>query len=373
MTRILFLIRSLDHGGAEGQLVELLEHLDKTRFDVTVATFYSGGALRARLEGLEGVRVVSLGKKGRWDVVPFLFRLRQAVRRARPDVVHGYMGVANELALVSGRLAGAKVVWGLRASYVDFSAYDWAARAAFRAGAKMSNFADLIIVNSWAGRDHHARAGYSAARMVVIPNGIDTEALQPDAKAGTAVRDGWGVPAGVPLVGLVGRLDPMKDHPTFLRAAAKLVENRAPVYFVCVGGGPASYREGLEALSRELRLGDRLIWAGERTDMCGVYNALDLVVMSSYGEGFPNVVGEAMACGLPCVVTDVGDAARLVGDTGVVVPPHDPEALARGMTAIIERPDRGGLAAEARRRIETEFSVARLATSTENVLLKLVA
>src|SRR5438128_1272138 len=117
--RLLFLIRSLDRGGAQRQLVELAKGLDKTRFEVTVATFYDGGALRGEIEGADGVAVLSLHKKGRWDLLPFVWRLLQTVRRVRPQVIHGYMGVANELSLLVGRLVGALVVWGLRASDMD--------------------------------------------------------------------------------------------------------------------------------------------------------------------------------------------------------------------------------------------------------------
>ena len=373
MIRLFFLIRSLGNGGAERQLVALARGLDKRRFAVTVAAFYDGGELRSQLEDLQGVRVLSLGKKGRWDVVSFLLRLWREARRARPDIVHGYMGVANELALLVGRLAGGKVVWGLRASYRDFSHYDWVSRLSFRVGATLSRFADLIIVNSWAGLRHHASRGYAPGRMIVIPNGIDTERFRPDLEAGRAMRAAWGVPAGAPLVGLVGRLDPVKDHPTFLKAAVEVVRQASEVRFVCIGGGPARYRETLEVLSRELDLSNHLIWVGDQSDMRAAFNALDLLVLSSHGEGFPNVVGEAMACGVPCVVTDVGDAGRIVGDTGLVVPPREPGALAQGIIASLRRTDRNEQERRARSRIEAEFPVHRLVAATEAELTRLAS
>ncbi len=372
MIDIFFLVRSLENGGAEQQLIQLIRRLDKRRFRTTVATFYDGGTLRPQLEGVEGVRLTSLGKKRRWDVLPFLVRLWRTLRCSRPHIVHGYMGVANELALVTGRLAGRRVVWGLRASYVEFSRFDWAASWSFRIAARLSRLADLIIVNSWAGLDHHVRKGYSRARMVVIPNGIDTALFRPCREMGTAVRAEWGVVPQVEMVGLVGRLDPMKDHPNFLRAAAALVKTRRSARFVSVGGGAAPYREELVRLSRDLGLGESFIWAGPRSDMSEIYNALDVLVLSSSGEGFPNVVGEAMACGVPCVVTDVGDAARIVGDTGIVVPARDPEALARAIEAMLEDPDRASRGRAARRRIEEQFSAERLVAATEAALERLV-
>jgi len=284
--------------------------------------------------------------------------------------VHGYMGGANELCLLGGRALGAKVVWGLRSSNVDFSRYDWAARLIFRVGAWLSRWPDLIIVNSWAGQQHHVAHGYCGERMVVIPNGIDTGRYRPDREAGRRVRAEWGVAEGEALIGLVARLDPMKDHPTFLRAAALLAEEQPGVHFVCVGDGPEPYKQGLLSLAASLGLGRQLIWAGARHDMPAVYNAFDVVISSSSGEGFPNAIGEAMACGVPCVVTDVGDSARIVGKMGVVVPPKDPQALVKGFKIILG--DHIELEPYAlRERIIAGFSIQALVQTTEKVLIDL--
>jgi glycosyltransferase involved in cell wall biosynthesis len=297
------------------------------------------------------------------------------MREVRPDIVYGYMGVANELGLLVGKMWGAKVVWGLRSSDVDFSRYDWAAGWSFRAGAWLSRFPDLIIVNSWAGQRHHLAHGYVGDHMVVIPNGIDTERYRPDREAGRRVRTEWGVTEAEILIGLVGRLDPMKDHPTFLGAAVLLAQARPDVRFVCVGDGPTPYKRELAALGETLGLAGRLIWAGPRNDMAAIYNAFDIVVSSSYGEGLPNVSGEAMACGVPCVVTNVGDSALIVGETGVVVPPRDPAALARTCQQLLSPAprERQALGAGARARIELEFSVSRLVARTEAALGSLLA
>lgn len=371
MIRLFFLIRSLDMGGAERQLIELVRGLDKNCFEVTVATFYDGGVLRPEIERIDQVKVFSLRKQGRWDILPFLWRLWRAVREAKPHILHGYMGGANEFCLLTGKVPGAKVVWGLRASNVDFMHYDWLAEWNFRVGAWLSRFPDLIIVNSWAGKQHHIAHGYCGDRMLVIPNGIDTERYRPDREAGRHVRAEWGVAENELLVGLVGRLDPMKDHATFLRAAARVAEERPDVRFVCVGDGPEPYRRELLALGESLGLRERLIWAGARSDMPAVYNAFDIVVSSSYGEGFPNTVGEAMACGVPCVVTGVGDSARIVGETGIVVPARNPEALATGMIRLLTSPERCGRGDAASLRIREMFSRERLLESTQAALFSI--
>jgi glycosyltransferase involved in cell wall biosynthesis len=376
MTRIFFLIRALDHGGAERQLIELAKGLDKTRFAVTLATFYDGGALRPEIEGIEGVTVLSLRKKGRWDVMPFLWRLVRAVYAARPQIVHGYMSVANELGILAGMIAGARVVCGLRVSDLDLSRYDWAAAWSFRAGALFSRFADLVVANSRAGERHHLAHGYAGERMVVVSNGIDTKRFRPDPEAGRRMRRTWGIAEDEFLIGLVGRVDPMKDHPTFLRAATLLARECPDVRFVCIGNGTAAYERELHELAATLGLGERVLWCAAQSDMCSVYNALDLATSaSSYGEGFANVIGEAMACAVPCVVTDVGDSSWIVANTGRVTPPRAPRALANAWRAVLAlgAAGREALGQRARARIVSEFSTAALVSQHQALYEQMIA
>ena len=375
MIRIVFLISALSRGGAERQLTLLIKGMDRSRFDVTVVTVYDGGALRAEIEGIEEVRILSLGKEGLFGYPSSLWRMARFMRQVKPQIIHGYMDVANELALLFGKLIRARVVWGLRASNVDFSQYGRTAAQHFHMAARVSRYPDLIIANSYAGKQYHAAHGYPANKIVVIPNGFDIERFRPDHAAGRSLRLAWGISDDVVLIGLVARIDPMKDHPTFLRAAALLASERDDIRFVCVGGGRESYRDYLVRLANELGLGARLLWAGEQGDMTDVQNALDIATSSTaFGEGFSNAIGEAMACGIPCVVTDVGDSALLVNSTGVVVPPCDHEALAAAWRTLLSLPktDRVQLGHAARIRITNEFSVQQLVRRTEDTLLHLV-
>ena len=167
---------------------------------------------------------------------------------------------------------------------------------------------------------------------------------------------------------MVGRLDPMKGHPTFLRAASLLAQKMPGVRFVCVGDGPDAYKNELAALGEQLGLSGNLVWAGPQADMRAVFNAFDLASSSSsFGEGFPNVIGEAMACKIPCVVTDVGDSPWIVEKTGMVVPPDDPKALAEGWEQFLKE-DRNEKARKARLRIENNFSLDHLVNRTEEAL-----
>ncbi len=364
---VLFLIRSLHVGGAERQLATLAVGLQARGHRVVIATFYAGGELASELIA-SGVAILPLAKRGRWDLIGPAFRLVKAVRQHRPEVLHPYLPDANLAATVLRPfLPPLRLVWGARTSNVEFSAYDWLTGLTYRLAGYLSSGADVIVVNSRAGAAYHVDQGYPRSRLQIIPNGIDTNQFQPDAIGRDRLRREWGVAAGAPLVGLVGRLDPMKDHRTFLEAAALFAARQADVRFVAVGGGAGSYADMLVDHAARVGISDRLTWAGMRADMPAVYSALDLSTSTSVGEGFPNAVAEAMACGTPCVVTDAGDSAWIVGDLGEVVAARDPASLAEAWEHMLaKRPLWPSI--ERRARIVREFSVERLVTDTERLL-----
>jgi glycosyltransferase involved in cell wall biosynthesis len=236
---------------------------------------------------------------------------------------------------------------------------------------KLSHFADLIVVNSHAGFEVAARKGFPQHKMVVIPNGIDLDRFHPDLVSRNRMRQAWGISDREQLIGLVGRLDPMKGHEIFIKAAALLSRRRDNIRYICVGDGPEAFKQKLMDQSKELGLGQQMIWAHASNDVGAVYNALDLVTScSSFGEGFSNVIGEAMACGRPCVVTDVGDARRIVGDTSYVVVSGNPAALAlawqEALDAGVDEQAKQGQ--RARERIIQYFSLERLIEETALVL-----
>lgn len=369
MPRIMFLVRSLRRGGAERQLVALASGLHRRGWPITVACCYGDGIFQAELEKA-GVPVVDLRKRGRWDVVGFLWRLLRVLRKSNAVIVHGYMPLGNLLALLArAACPRARVVWGVRSSNIDRETHDWLSRLTFRMSCIAARLADSIIANSEAGAVHHAALGYPHARIKVIPNGIDTQRFRFDADGRKRVRGEWHVSEDCTLIGLAGRLDPMKDHPTFLRAAALLAMRDARWRFICIGGGKPDFVQAIKATATRLGLDQRLIWTGPRNDMAAVYSALDIAVSSSCGEGFSNVIAEAMACGRPCVVTDVGDSARIVGACGEVVGAGDPPALAAAIErlgmALADPGEAARLQASARARIVETYSLEALLRNSE--------
>jgi len=250
---------------------------------------------------------------------------------------------------------------------MDYTQYDRIAALAHWLEARCAWLADLIVANSSAGLEHCVLRGMPREKLIVIPNGIDTDRFIPKRDAGAALRQQWAVQHKAMLIGLVARIDPMKDHETFLRAARVVLNVDADIRFVCIGSGNSNYVTEIIALAHKLELDDFLIWAGEYSAMEDAYNALDICCLSSITEGFPNVVGEAMSCGVPCVVTKVGDAPSIVGETGRVSPKRDPIALATAILQVIAliRADNAG---DPRQRILAYYSVEQMILKTEYAL-----
>jgi glycosyltransferase involved in cell wall biosynthesis len=367
--KLMFLLHSLQLGGAERQLTNLATGLARKGHDVSVATFYSRGPFSEDLRSA-GVRVLSLEKRGRGDTVGFLYRLVGLARREKPDILHAYMEAANVLtSILKPLLAGMRIVWGMRCSIKDLRYYDRFERAIATLEPKLAAAADLIIVNSHAGAKSAAAQGFPRGKMVVVPNGIETNEFRRDEEARRRLRAELGLSDREFLVGRVGRLHPIKDYPTFLRSAARLHRLHPSVKFLCLGGGSAEETAIVHRLIADLNLRDCVSVLGPRRDVAAVYSALDIFVSSSSaGEGFPNVIAEAMACETPCVVTDTGDSAFVVGTSEHVVPPGSPDALTQACHRILTRSLvwNGKLA---RQRIVDEFGVDRLVDRTENILL----
>jgi glycosyltransferase involved in cell wall biosynthesis len=374
------MIPSLIAHGAERQLYELVRHMDPDQFEIHVVAFYGPvttgeGDLSSELAALPGATLHCLHKRrGALGYLASLPRLFSLMRQVHPDVLHGYMD-GNFPVLLLGRVFHKPVVWGIRRASRDLMKLDPISRRLLWLSGRLARFVDLVIFNSEAGRLNHSVLGMRAPRMEVVVNGFDIERFQPDPPQGAAQKEAWGIPPDAPLIGIVGRLDPVKDHPTFLRAAARLSQQWPSAKFICLGGGSEAYRASLEDMAKSLGIEGRVQFPGACLDMSRAYNALSVLVLSSTDEGFPNVLGEAMACGVPCVATRVGDAEALVGPLGIVVNPGDDLAIAEALATLLrESPqERASRAVASRQRICSTFSVEALARNTEQLLLNLVA
>ena len=373
--KVLFFIRSLEVGGSQRQLTMLSEGLARRGHDVIAAVFYTGKQIELT-PSQSAIRVVALGKSGRWDLVGPLTRLRRLMLTERPDVIYALLPMQTALAaLLRPRRLAARLVFGIRSAGVEANRYDALVALTYRLEALLARRADLIIANADAGRADAISRGLPSDRTVVIANGIDTDVMRPDAEGGRERRRAWGIADDALVIGCVARLDPMKDHASFLGAAARFTAQVPTARFVCVGDGAAAYRAELEELAQSLGLADRVVWAGEIAKVAAAYNAFDITTLpSAFGEGFPNVIGESMACGIPVVATDVGDARAIIGELGEVVPPKRPDLLCAGWERLRQR-----LAQDAnlhdlvRKSIVASYSAATMIARTEDILLRLVA
>ena len=348
--RIMHVITGLTRGGAESQLARLVCAGAPGMGRAVVVSLLPGGAYRREIE-TAGVPVHDLGMaRGRANPLG-LPRLARLIRRYRPHVLHAWMYHAQlpaTLALaVSGRRRGTRLVWGVRCSNMDFARYGRSLRWVVRACGRLSSRPDAVLFNSEASIAAHRELGFRPRRSVLVDNGIDTERFRPDPSLRSRVRAELGVAPGTDLVAHVARVDPMKDHATFLAALDRLAHAEALLI------GPGTERLAAPPNARAL---------GARHDVERLLTAADLIVSSSaFGEGFSNTLAEGMAAGLPAVATDVGDSARIVGTTGRIVPPRDPAALAEAMGALLgeSKSARAARGLAARRRIESCFSLAR--------------
>lgn len=360
MPRVLHVITSLDPDGAQTMLLKLVSRSHGDRFRHAVVAL-RGGSLARRFADL-GVDVSIAGVSRPTSLPAAFFRLRRAVRAARPDVIHGWLAHGNVAAEAARALGAprATVLWNVRDTNPDLHAKGFGPRAVPRLAGLLSRRPARVVNNSVeSARVHTETLGYDPERWEIVPNGFDTSEFRPSPAARRAVREEIGVADGAPLVGLVKRYHADKGHGVFFDAAREIAATRPDARFLLAGRGTGRDNAAvLDELSAR-GLSDRFVLLGHRDDARRVHCALDVAVSSSETEGFPNTIGEAMACGVPCVVTDVGDSARLVGDTGSVVAPRDPSALAAAVGALLDldASAREALGDRARERVEREYSL----------------
>lgn len=351
MKSITHVITGLNVGGAERALHTLLTHGLEGPFENHVISLMGLGHYGPLLERA-GIPVTCLNMNPGRPSPRALWRLRAAIRAHPPRIIQGWMTHGNLSASLARRLfqPHAAVAWNSRWSLEGLAQASVSTRTLTRLGARLSSGPEAILYNAQRSRRQHAEIGYSELCAHHLPNGFDTGRLQPDARARAAVRAELGLSEVDRVIGFVGRGHTEKDPANLFQAFARVALQNPRAVLVAVGRDLDQF--GVPS--------DRVILTGQRNDVPCLMQGFDLFCLSSRVEGFPNVIGEAMATGVPCVTTDVGDAAAIVGDTGWVVPPLNSDALARALIEAIETPpeELRALGAAARARIEDEFSIA---------------
>ena len=368
-------ISGLDQGGAEAMLVRLLRRLDRDTFAQSVVSLTTRGVYGEVIEGM-GIPLLTLGVTG-WGAMPGgLVQLRRTMKQQRPDVVQTWLYHADLMGLVAARWANhAAVAWNVRCAALLPGDVPASTRLLTKVLARLSSSADVILFNSKAGLEAHRALGYCATRSEVIPNGFDLDERRPDAGKRASFRAELGVSDETFVVGMISRAHRMKDQSTFLAAAARLRETGRPVRFVIAGLGQSWQNGVLAAGIDQFGLRDRVHLLGLRNDVPRIMAGLDCLVSTSTSEGFPNVIGEAMACGVPCVATDAGDSRLIVGDTGFIVPIGDVDGIVAGVSTLMtEGPDARCLRARAcRDRIVEHFELGQIAARYGRIYRELSA
>lgn len=361
-------IPSLERGGAERQVLELAKALRLRAWRVLVVTMYPTGSNVAYrdVDGDIAYEVVCLEKKG---ALRFLIRFQHLIKERDIRIVHAYLGTAQIYALaVKVSLWRLKLIFGIRDAlplfYTKSIRYVLCDLAIFCATRMVKKY----VFNSNAGAIAKGRY-VNRAQKIVVPNFIDTEKFRPNRDMRTRVRLEIGISEAELIVMVVANVTPYKDYTTFVASAKRVSERCVNALFIVVGDATGSYAESIKAQVRLSGMESKLRFLGARSDVEDLLVAADVYCSSSETEAFSNSIGEAMACGVPCVVTDVGDSAQIVGDTGFVVPSKDVEALAQGLTSVLamSADARRQLGAEARRRVIECFSSQGLVGTYEAI------
>jgi glycosyltransferase involved in cell wall biosynthesis len=366
---LIHLITSLDMGGAEMMLYRLLRQMDKSRFENRVVCMIPEGIVGRKIRAL-GIPVTSLKMRSGQPSLKALFQLIRIIRQEKPNLLLSWMYHADLMGSLAGQMTSVPIIWGIHNTSLDRRFVKRETIRVARWNAILSHWLPRrIIVCSNNARNQHINIGYEDEKFITIPNGYDLELFKTDPSARSALRKELGLERETFLIGLVARFDPLKDHLTFTQAAGLLLDRHPQVHFLLCGRNISWKNATLESWIEAAGHRSNFHLLGQRDDVPHIMNGLDINTLSSSGEAFPNVIGEAMACGVPSVATDVGDTAYLIGDSGITVAPKDQYGLARGWERFLEMDarQRRTLGARARERIQQNFGIAQITRKYENL------
>ena len=340
MKKVLFVSTGLSMGGAEVMLYNLLSKMDRSRFQPIVVSLMGNDddVYKARISDL-GIDIHSLNlDQGKFSLNK-LFQLSNLIKQEQPDVLQGWMYHGNIATQLAGLFAFQKipVIWSIHHSLHSLSSEKSLTQIIIRVGAFLSKVVNKVAYVSEKSLEQHQKLGYPEHNSCYIPNGFNTKLFKPSSEFRESFRNQLNISQDSILIGSLARYHPMKDHENLLRAAQIFLKDFPEANFVLLGTNVDYENKVLSDLIEELGIASQVHLLGARTDVPQVLPALDILTSSSaFGEAFPLVIGEAMSCGVPCVVTNIGDSAAIVGDTGVVVPPKNPQELADGWKKICQ-------------------------------------
>ncbi len=371
--KVVHIITDLCAGGAQMMLYKLLTSSDRTLFDPVVISLMDKGRLSDRIEALN-VPVYAIDISPQKPSLAAVSRLISTVKKVQPDLIQGWLSHGNIAAQLASICLFKPVLWNVR--HLALSKLD-AKTATIKISqllAYLSYLPNKIIYNSKLGAYQHEQLGYRTSKTKIIPNGFDTKVLVPSVQARSKVRAELNVAEDTLIISLFARYDPVKDHHNFLKAAKLLLEVYPETHFLLAGEEVDPKNKLLCQLIDSLKLAQHVHLLGVRQDIPYLTAAIDIATSASITEGFANVIGEAMACGVTCVVTDVGDSAWIVGETGIVVKPKDSQALCQAWIELIDlgAEARYKLGVKARQRIEENYSLAAIVRQYEQLYLDAV-
>ena len=363
MMRILHIISGLDVGGAETFLLRLIPHLRNAGLQSSVIYLSGEGQLVSDYRKA-GITVYDCRLDRGLAAVLGLCKLFSRVKSEKPDLIQTWMYHADLVGSILGLLFRKRVVWGVRQSNLGAQLNKRSTLFIARICSRISKYLPRsIIYNSEAARTSHESIGYFRSKAEVVHNGIDCQKFTEEPGAKKFIRTELRIPQDALVVGHIGRYDPQKDHATLLEAMPIVRATLPNVHFVLAGKGITWSNVGLFSKFDRAEDGPWLHLLGPRSDIGNLLMSMDIVCSSSRGESFPNAVLEAMASGIPCVSTNVGDVTKLIGETGIIVQPEAPNALADGCISLLSRhPDeRKELGERARQRVLNQFSLEKTA------------
>ena len=368
--KVIHIITGLSVGGTEIMLSKILGKTNRNTFNPIVISLRGEGLIYKNIQSL-GIQVVNLGMgTGIKSFLRFI-ELIKYLKNESPDIIQTWMYHADLLGGLCGRMVGIRrILWNIRNTRLGLKYNRLTTLIIVKLCALLSHWIPIKIIScSQAARDVHVKMGYARDRFVIIPNGVDSSIFRPNARARDDIRKELSINPHTPLVGLIARYAPIKDHQTFFKAAGMLSRINPDVHFLLCGEGMTGENKEVVAKINEYDIVKQVHLLGTRRDVAAITSALDIAVSSSVGEAFPNVVAEAMSCGVPCVATNVGDSALIIGDTGIIVPSANPRHLADAILELLKLPreERRKMGERARQRIQDNFEISKTVTAYENL------